>query len=118
LVRKPDLKPIDFKDLPCIAIYSPKHPEPARTIRQICASYGFEPKFEFKDTHDSVVMAVESGLGYCIFDEWSRERSSRSFFSMPLNLVRPVSIFWRKDNTNPAIPIIVDTLEAIIKSKK
>ncbi len=118
LAGKPDVKLSDFKDEDCIVIYSPTHPEPCRTIRKICESHGFEPKFILKSNHDSVVMTVQSGHGYCIFDEWSRNTSNRHFFSMPLDYTRPVGYFWRRDNGNPAIPIIADAVERIIRERK
>lgn len=105
----------DFKDEACIALRSPKHPEPERTIRTICAQYGFEPNFHFKPTHDSVVMAVLSGRGYCIFDEWSRNRWNSRFRSIPLDFTRSVSIYWRKNNINPVIPVVVDALRELIQ---
>ncbi len=117
LVHKPDLQLTDFKDVPCITLFAEKQPEPSRTIRQICAFHGFEPNFDLKPNHDSVVMAVQSGYGYCIFDEWSRNRTSSSFYSMPLDFPRPVSMFWRNENTNPAIPIIKDTLDMIFNAR-
>ena len=105
----------DFKGETCVALRNPKHPEPERTIRAICAQYGFEPKFNFKATHDSVVMAVLSGRGYCIFDEWSRNRWNSRFQNIPLDFTRPVSIYWRKNNENPAIPVVVNALRELVK---
>lgn len=105
----------DFKDEFCIALRSPKHPEPERTIRTICAQYGFEPKFRFKPNHDSVVMAVQGGRGYCVFDEWSRNRWNSRFQCIPLDFTRPVSIYWRKNNANPVIPVVVDALRELIQ---
>lgn len=105
----------DFKDEFCVALRVPKHPEPERTIRAICAQYGFEPRFRFKPNHDSVVMAVQSGKGYCIFDEWSRNRWNSRFQGIPLDFTRPVSIYWRKNNTNPVIPVVVDALADLIQ---
>lgn len=110
-----NLRFTDFKDEFCIALRSPKHPEPERTIRTICAQYGFDPKFRFKPNHDSVVMAVQSGGGYCIFDEWSRNRWNSRFQWLPLDFTRPVSIFWRKNNENPLIPVVVDALRELVQ---
>lgn len=105
----------DFKDEFCVALRVPKHPEPERTIRTICAQYGFEPKFRFKPNHDSVVMSVQSGRGYCIFDEWSRNRWNSRFQSIPLDFTRPVSIYWRRNNENPVIPVVVDALRELMQ---
>jgi DNA-binding transcriptional LysR family regulator len=118
LAAKPDVKLADFKDEDCIVVYSPTHPEPCRTIRKICEPHGFEPKFILKPNHDSVVMTVQSGRGYCIFDEWSRNTANREFFALQLDYTRPVGFFWRKDNSNPAIPIIADAVERIIRERK
>jgi hypothetical protein len=37
---------------------------------------------------------------------------------MPLDYTRPVGYFWRRDNGNPAIPIIADAVERIIRERK
>lgn len=105
----------DFKDEICIAMRTPRQPEPERTIRTICAQYGFEPKFQFKPNHDSVVMSVQSGRGYCIFDEWTLNRWNSKFQCLPLDFTRPVSIFWRRGNENPMIPVVVDALRELMQ---
>ena len=115
LATKENLHFTDFKGENCIALRTGKHPEPERTIRTICAQYNFEPRFRFKPNHDSVVMAVQSGRGYCIFDEWSRNRWNSGFQNLPLEFTRPVSIYWRKNNQNPVIPVVVDTLRELMR---
>jgi DNA-binding transcriptional LysR family regulator len=110
-----NLRFTDFQKETCVALRSHKHPEPERTIRAICAQYGFEPRFQFKPNHDSVIMSVQSGRGYCILDEWSRNRWSSRFQSLPLDFTRPVSIYWRKNNENPLIPVVVDALKELIQ---
>lgn len=115
LAMKENIRISDLKDEFCIALRTHKHPEPERTIRAICAQYGFTPKFRFKSNHDSVVMSVQSGRGYCIFDEWSRNRWNSGFQTIPLEFTRPVSIHWRKNNQNPMIPVVVNILRDLMQ---
>jgi len=105
----------DFRDEVCVIPYYPRHPEPERTLRAICAQYGFAPRLKCKPNHDSVVMSVQSGQGYCVFDEWTLNRWNSRFRSIPLDFTRPVSIFWRKNNNNPVIPAVVDTLRELMQ---
>ena len=115
LAMRENMRFTDLKDEFCVALRVQKHPEPERTIRAICAQYGFEPRFRFKPNHDSVVMSVQSGSGYCIFDEWSRNRWNSGFQTIPLDFTRPVSIYWRKNNQNPMIPVVVNILQELIQ---
>ena len=110
LAYKKNLTLSDFRLENCIALFTERHPEPCRTIRQICALRGFEPQLHLMPNHDSVIMAVEAGMGYCILDEWSRNRHNANFFTMPLDFYRPLSLYWRKNNPNPAIPLVVETI--------
>ena len=113
LAKKEGLRFEDFRNDSCVI---PKHPAPEKYIRSLATEfYGFEPKFQIKQNHDSMLMSVQSGRGYCVLDEWSRNRTNSSFRTLPLEHSETVSVYWRRNNKNPAVPMVLEALREIMK---
>lgn len=113
LLMRENLQFADFRQEFCFVLSGKQMEAERATIQTICNQYGFEPRFRFKPNHDSVIMATQVGHGYCILDEWSRNRNNTSFRTLPLEVTRPVSVCWRRDNPNPVIPTAVRTLREL-----
>lgn len=111
--KKEALRFSDFADDECVMCY---YPIEQQYITNLCGEYGFRPRFKFVQNHDSMLMTVQGGRGFCVLDEWSRNRRNITFRTIPLEHGKPVCAYWRKNNRNPAIPLVIDALRDIAKN--
>ncbi len=85
---------------------------------EVCRTRGYEPNVVYQyDRIEAVVLSVGAGLGISILPEaLSRVFYSESVVFRPIpgeDTVRPYVAAWRKNATNPAAALFIDTLREL-----
>ena len=87
-------------------------------MREVCRARGYEPNVVYQyDRVEAVILAVGAGLGISILPE----ALSRVFYAENVTFrripgedtARPYVAAWRKNATNPAVTLFVDTLREL-----
>jgi LysR family transcriptional regulator, benzoate and cis,cis-muconate-responsive activator of ben and cat genes len=77
---------------------------PFDTVIKICEQNGFRPKAYIKSQHESCPVLVAIGKGVSLTVASSRSFVPNETRFVPVKrLYLPVSIYWTKDNSNPAL---------------
>ncbi len=100
----------DFKDDIFWVVSEEEVPRAPEFVRSYCAPYGFEPKVRTVPNIESMLSALQNGLGVAIMDVWQRDLTNEDFRYLTLASSHIVSLAWRKSNPNPAIPLFVNEI--------
>lgn len=111
LVDKADLKPEDFKDELFLVTHSNRSTYIVDLVNGFCEPYGFTPRIHEVKNPESLFNNVISGQGVAITDEWSWNSIKEHCLALRLDSTYTISAVWRKDNTNPLLPVFVKELE-------
>lgn len=65
------------------------------------------PKIIEMPNRDSILLAISGGVGYCIFDSWSRYKKQSGMLTLPLDFTIPVCAVKKESNHNPLIDIFI-----------
>lgn len=68
------------------------------------------PEVRTLPNRDSILLALESGQGFSIFDDWMYCRRLPGFRSLPLGETIPLCAAWMQDNLNPLIRLFAEQL--------
>lgn len=102
----------DVRDEPFIMLSRENSPNGFDGIIQLCRQHGFTPKVaQFVPNLQSLLLCVECNLGIAILDANFKFPANSKVVQYPMldDFIR-VAAVWRKDNTNPAVKLYVDTL--------
>lgn len=108
LARRENLTVADFKDA-IFYIISPKEVEIVNELLiNICKQSGFAPKrINYVSNPGSMLLMAESGQGVTLLDELTfnniANKDALHFFK--LEIVIDILATWKKENTNPLVPI-------------
>ena len=113
--------PLDFELLGAerfISIAPSDGPALYERMREVCRARGYEPNVVYQyDRVEAVVLAVGAGLGISILPE----ALSRVFYAENVRFrripgedtARPYVAAWRRESSNPAAALFVETLKAL-----
>lgn len=113
LANKTAIKIDDLKEVPLVAISPDISRGGYEHILELCRMHGFTPpEIHHAESVDSLILMVESGIGYSVLDENSIITGSSAVRAIPINDQGPLSLvaIWHKDNLNPAISHFVNRL--------
>lgn len=82
-----------------------------------CERHGFTPKrIQTASSVEDIMLMVEAGLGFSVLDENCKMHQSPEvrFIHLDDDMTLSVVAVWRKENYNPAIPLFVNSLSAVI----
>lgn len=114
-------KPLDFsllKDERFISIAPSDGPALYNRMREVCRARGYEPNIVYQyDRVEAVVLSVGAGLGISILPE----ALSRVFYAENATFrripgedtARPYVVAWRREMTNPAAALFVETVRGL-----
>lgn len=112
LSGRENVVPSDFKD----DIFFIPAPDEAthivELVKSYCEPYGFIPKIQGVKSFESLILNVTNGLGVAIADTWVSQTYS-SLRCIELKSFHEISIAWRSNDDNPAIPIFLHELASI-----
>lgn len=111
------MTPADFKDDVFWVVGDDEVPRASELVRSYCAPYGFEPKIRTVPNIESMLTALQNGLGVAIMDSWQRDRTNDEFRYLTLNSSHLVSLAWRKSNTNPTIPLFINEIALLFHNQ-
>jgi DNA-binding transcriptional LysR family regulator len=108
LAQNDNLSLIDFKD-ETLYILSPNEMPWLHTVYEsYCNSKGFVPKIKTFPNMESIYLALDSGKGYAILDQWIRVKQNAVYKYFELDKYLTVSAVWKNENHNPALNIFLD----------
>lgn len=107
----------DFKNDTFWVVSEEEVPRAAEFVRSYCAPYGFEPKVRTVPNIESMLTALQNGLGVAIMDVWQRDRTNEAFRYLTLPSSHAVSLAWRKSNPNPAIPLFINEITLLFHNQ-
>lgn len=111
------LTPLDFKDDVFWVVDDNEVPRAAEFVQMYCAPYGFLPKISTMPNTESVLAALQNGMGVAILDIWQRDCTNDVFRYVTLDSSHLVSLAWRKGNANPAIPLLINEITLLFYSQ-
>lgn len=103
LAKKQNLKLEDFASQSYYAFYQEKQPMELLTNKKLFAKYGFEPKVKLMDNIYSVIMAMNSGEGYAILDEYQGIVYNTNFKYLVLPETVMVTMAYTKESVNDTL---------------
>jgi len=110
LADKENLQITDFKDDRFCVITDEETPLPRLHNEAYCKSKGFIPQFEIFHSFESILLALQTGAGYTILDEWIWVKNNPNFKYIPLDASLTISEVWKTDNTNRALRLFLETI--------
>ena len=111
------MSPADFKNDTFYVVSDEEVPRASEFVRGYCAPYGFEPRIRTVPNIESMLTAIQNGMGVTIMDSWQRDRTNDEFRYLTLNSSHLVSLAWRKSNSNPAIPLFVNEITLLFHNQ-
>jgi DNA-binding transcriptional LysR family regulator len=99
----------DFKDDILYTLTEEEAPFLRQINEDYCKSKGFIPKIKTLPNLESIFLALQTGEGYTIIDNWTWERNNANFKSLQLDTFFTVSGVWKKDNANWALQTFLKT---------
>jgi DNA-binding transcriptional LysR family regulator len=99
----------DFKDDIFFTLSEDENPYIRRENETYCKSKGFMPYFETRPDLDSILLALQTGTGYTIVDQWVRYKDEPIFTCTPIDMFHTVIEVWKSDNGNRALPLFLKT---------
>jgi DNA-binding transcriptional LysR family regulator len=110
LAQKSDLSILDFKD-DILYVVSSAETDLAKPINEsYCKSKGFIPNIKEMPNLDSILLALGSGKGYAVQDKFQRAVNLPHLKYIELDDYLNIYAVWKKNNTNPSLPLLLDTL--------
>ena len=112
LAKRKNLSLKDVKEQAFIMLSRDNSPNGFDGIVQLCKLQGFTPKVaQFVPNIQSLLLSVECNQGIAILDANFKFPSTSNVVQhlMKNDFISVVAV-WRKDNTNPAVKLYVDTL--------
>lgn len=111
------MTPADFKNDTFYVVSDEEVPRASEFVRGYCSPYGFEPRIRTVPNIESMLTALQNGMGVTIMDSWQRDRTNDEFRYLTLNSSHLVSLAWRKSNSNPAIPLFVNEITLLFHNQ-
>jgi DNA-binding transcriptional LysR family regulator len=108
LAAKNDLTIADFKDDVLYTLSTEETPLAWTRSEAYCNSKGFVPKIKTVPNIDSILLALERGSGYTLFDQWHRIKDHPSFRYIHCDISDTVCAVWKKDNPNTVLNLFVN----------
>ncbi|MBV7276430.1 LysR family transcriptional regulator [Clostridium sp. PL3] len=112
---------VNLKDLsrePCIFMNSKEWSQGYKRVENICLKHGFSPIVVSEEQYiTSVMTLVECRVGYAILPKVFQILASPELRFIKIEKFNEVSeevIAWKKNNSNPCIPIFIDEVEKMI----
>lgn len=110
LANKASLEPADFKTETFFIPAPDEAVHIVELVRSFCEPYGFTPKIQGVKSTESLILCVLNGLGVAVTDLWTIKAAREGLCYIPLNSNHAISIAWRKNNYNQALPIFLHEL--------
>ena len=113
LAGKENLTIDDFREEPFVAISREDSPGGYDLLLEQCARSGFTPHIVREtSTLESLLLCVEMGVGVALLDRNTRlERNDAvRLITVPDSAAAGLVAVWRRDNQNPMIPRLVESL--------
>ena len=114
LAKKDHLSISDFRNEPFVAISREESPGGYELLMRQCGESGFVPNIVRETaTLESLFLCVEMGMGVAILDRNTRleRNSSLRIIDIPESRAAGLVAAWRKDNHNPLIPALIESLK-------
>jgi DNA-binding transcriptional LysR family regulator len=108
LAQKDELSIIDFKDETLYTLSLNEMPWLHTVYESYCKSKGFVPKIKTFSNLESIYLALDSGRGYAILDQWVRVKQNSVYKYFELDKYLTVSAVWKNENHNPALNIFLE----------
>jgi DNA-binding transcriptional LysR family regulator len=99
----------DFKDDIFFVLSEDENPHIRQDNEAYCKSKGFIPHFETLPNLDSILLALQTGAGYTIVDQWTRHKDDPNFTYTPIDRFLTVRNVWKTDNGNRVLPLFLKT---------
>ena len=133
-IRSPEIQRQKLVDLPRLILFSARHPKASKpnlcpsdfaddklyllrgsstsgvSPSSVCTSLGFLPHYEEVADLDALLLAVDSGHGIAVFDEWVHYRNYSTFRHIPTGTVSPVVLLCKKAAPNAPVSLIMDVM--------
>jgi DNA-binding transcriptional LysR family regulator len=103
LADKPDLQIKDFRNDLFYILREEEIPTVRITLGKYCQNNGFIPQFKKFPNVDSILLAIESGVGCSILNRKMRICNNTAYKWLELNMAIPIGFIWKKSNTNPVL---------------
>lgn len=110
LAGEKQLTPADFRNE---LFFIPANDEAVfivNLVKSCCQPYGFIPRIQGVKNFESLILRVTNGLGVAVVDSWVMQTYHSQLRSINIDSCHSVSIGWRNNNTNPALPIFIHEL--------
>jgi DNA-binding transcriptional LysR family regulator len=109
LAHRKNLDIRDFRDDVMYVLSPDVTPAARQTAETYCRSKGFVPKIKFMPNNDSILLAIETGEGYAIFDTKLKSINNPNFGYIKLDIQNTICLVWKKDNSNKALEYALET---------
>ena len=109
LAGKENPEIFDFKDDTFYCISEEDTPNLREDHVSYCKSKGFIPNFKPLPNLESILLAIQTGTGYTILDNWVRQKDEPVFRYFLLDKFLTIGTVWKADNLNKALPLFLKT---------
>lgn len=101
-------RPIDFKDELLYVLSSREAPVAKSVNEEICRTYGFMPEIKIMPNLDSIILAIESGKGFALFNDLTRIKDSSLFRYLKLDNMQGIVAVWKSKNKRAAVQKFIE----------
>ncbi|MDR2434857.1 MAG: LysR family transcriptional regulator [Treponema sp.] len=109
LAQKENLNIMDFKNDIFFCTNEEDCPFLKRAHETYCKSKGFIPRYQFLPNMESIVLALQNGNGYTIFDDLVRIKNDPTFKYLRLDNYLILHYVWKADNNNKALRLFLES---------
>ena len=112
---KPNPTLADFKDETFLVVSENDSGAVARQHLRVIESSGFELKHRTVPTFGTLAMMLQMGVGISVMNEWHslRDAPDLKFLHLPEIGYRVEAVVWRRDNTNPNVPLFITKMDDV-----